>query len=305
MNIGKGHSFGKVIVIGEHSVVYGHGALVLPFPAARVDVTITSTQGPLLIKSSHFSGLFFEEGAPISGIQGLAKQFFNDYKLSSDNLFIDVSSTIPTRRGLGSSAAIAKALTVALFDYFKLDLTTDILIKYISISELIYHVRPSGIDMNCVVYERPLWYQKGSFTYIEEVPSFKIVVADTGKPSQTKVSVSMVAKNYVSNINNTVENIEELGLLAKQFYGISNTNELTNLGFLFNKAQSTLRSLGVSDQIVEELCTVANTNGALGSKLTGGGQGGCMIAICDNEQNAKQVEKALLKAGASKTWIIQ
>jgi len=96
--------------------------------------------------------------------------------------------------------------------------------------------------------------------------------------------------------------IEKLGLLANEARDAMNNNDVESLGEILNQAQENLRKLTVSDNSIEELVDIALENGALGSKLTGGGRGGCVIALAKTKKTAKEIEKAYRQIGKD-VWV--
>src|SRR5699024_10355250 len=74
------------------------------------------------------------------------------------------------------------------------------------------------------------------------------------------------------------------------------------LGFVLNEAQKELEAIGVSNASLNRLIYFARQEGALGAKLTGGGNGGCIIALAKNEVHAKQLGEKLKQIGAAALW---
>lgn len=296
---------GKIILIGEHSVVYQHGAIVAPFTQAKVVVTVEEWTGDIVIESSYHTGLFFEENAPIEGLQALLRAFLTKYRLPECNLKFTITSNMLSRRGLGSSAAVAKAFVEALFILINQPYTRDDLVEFIQISELVYHAKPSGIDMNAVLSDDLLWYQAGKFTPLKPTFPLYLVVADTGKASQTKLSVSEVADKVKNNDQIVKDAIEYLGTLASLARKELEGGDIYSFALYLKEAQSQLELIGVSSPELEKLIALAEDNEALAAKLTGGGQGGCMFALFDEFNKCDKFVKMLNEQGVSHTWIMK
>lgn len=305
LNITSAKAIGKIILIGEHSVVYGQPAIAIPFPSAKIETKISKTNSKIMIDSASYKGELSKAPKSLLGLTSVIKAVLIELNKPLEGLNIEILSTIPSQRGMGSSAAVAAATIRALYKFFEVDLDQKTLSKFTNYSEKIYHGNPSGIDTAIVVEEKPLYYVKGQplqeFQY--SLDGY-LIVSDTGEKGQTKFAVSKV-KSFIDNNKvqgkQIVEKLGKLSILAKE--SISN-NQVLELATIMNQAQALLRSLGVSNEAIENLVKVSLDNGALASKLTGGGLGGCVITLCANKETAQKVEKALLDNGASETWIM-
>jgi len=143
MSIGTGIATGKIILMGEHSVVYGEPAIAFPFAGAKVQVEITANETNTLI-SSYYHGLLEEVPSHLKNVKDLLHRLQQDFHTGP--FATSIVSTIPSERGMGSSAAVAVALTRAFFDWIKKDFTKDELMTYVNFSEKIDNGNPSGID---------------------------------------------------------------------------------------------------------------------------------------------------------------
>ena len=129
-----------------------------------------------------------------------------------------------------------------------------------------------------------------------------LVIADTGIPGQTKIAVSSVAKHLADQPEQTTASIEAIGQATVFAAKALAEDDLLALGTQMNQAQVQLQALGVSNAALDELIHTAKRHGALGAKLTGSGQGGCMIALAQTATQAGQIRQALTQAGATATW---
>lgn len=302
---GQGESSGKIILMGEHAVIYGEPAIAFPFYKTKVTASfeelIDLTKDQLV--SSYYMGGLSKTPHALKNIKVLLTTLKKDYPFK-EKIQLTIKSTIPSERGMGSSAAVATAITRAYFDFLDIPLSRDNLLKYVQISEKITHGNPSGIDAAATSSLEPIYFTKEHFFdyFSLNIDAF-LIIADTGIKGQTRETVKDVANLFKKNQQKTRQKIQQLGYLTKQakIAIIENTSE--KLAQTMNEAQQILQKLTVSNEFLDHLIQTALDAGAIGAKLTGGGRGGCMIALAQTKMTANEINKALLKAGAVKTWI--
>jgi mevalonate kinase len=166
-------------------------------------------------------------------------------------------------------------------------------ISLVHIAETHAHGNPSGIDMVAESSECPIWFQKGKepVSLQARVP-LHIVVADTGRVGDTHAAVAKVKKRYLlgeSKVQKSLNEIEEIANAAREALL---QGDIHLLGKLLNRNQEELIALGVSDDGLNLLIETARNAGALGAKLTGGGLGGCMMALAGCLEEAKAISSA-------------
>lgn len=299
-----GNSIGKIILIGEHSVVYGQPAIAVPFSGVSMETVITSSDAETNLDCFEYDGLLYAAPENYFGLTSLIKKVVDSFKKDLFGFDIKINSSIPVERGMGSSAAVAAATVRALYNYFGEQLTDEKLVELVNFSEKIVHGNPSGIDTAIVVYEKPLYYIKGKTleNYHYDVDAF-LLVADTGELGMTKYAVQKV-REYVDTHEDGSVMISELGTLTDEAKEYLLNNDIKKLAQSMNSAQEKLFKLGVSNETNELLIKTAKDNGALASKITGGGLGGCVIALCSDEQSAEAIASSLKQAGAHQTWVM-
>lgn len=297
-------AIGKIILIGEHAVVYGEPSIAIPFPGVSIKTTICETIGPVILECYYYRGRLSDSPKAVLGLKKVIEGVTESFNEKLENFSIHIASTIPPARGMGSSAAVAISTIRALYEFFNRTLTENELLKWAHESEKVVHGSPSGIDAAVVGGERPLYYRKGM-----PFVSFKInldaylVVGDTGREGQTREAVEGVRQFIESKPDEGMELIKELGNLTRLARKSIEDKDAEKLGKAMFKAHIILDKLGVSNDKLNFLVSKALDCGALGAKLTGGGRGGCMIALADDRKKANYISQCLLSSGAKNTWI--
>lgn len=300
--IGTAH--GKLILIGEHAVVYNEPAIAFPFPAAPVEVKIEKITGQSVLTSTYFQGLLQNIPEALNNLSMLIHTVCQDLNQSVNGLHINISSKIPPERGMGSSAAVATAMTRALYSLFERELAVTQLLTYVDVSEKIAHGNPSGLDARVTSSNSPIYFKRGShFKPLDLNLEGYLIAADTGFKGQTRQAVEDVARQMQDNPESTKNAIQAIGQLSKRAKTAVETNQIEQLGSLLTEAHLYLKQLQVSSIQLDQLVDTALASNALGAKLTGGGRGGCMIALAKTKKQAEEIASDLRKNGAAQTWI--
>ena len=304
-NYGQGESNGKIILMGEHAVVYGEPAIAFPFQAAKVVASLNehiTSSGDQLV-SSYYTGILRDAQHSLKNIKPLVFNLKKELQIEQ-SLELTIHSTIPAERGMGSSAAVATAVTRAFYDYLEQPLSREQLLTNVQISEKIAHGNPSGIDAAATSSLEPIYFVKGHpFDYFSLNIDAFLIVADTGIKGQTRAVVKDVAHLFEKDQQKVGQKIQQLGYLTRQAKKAIVKNNPEHLAQAMNEAQLILKNLTISNDFLDVLIETARDSGALGAKLTGGGRGGCMIALAQTKTKAQEISEALLQAGAAATWI--
>lgn len=299
-----GMASGKIILMGEHAVVYGQPAIAMPFSAVGIRATVTQEGQALSVSCAFYQGLVHEMPKIWESLKHAIR--FSLYRIGAPTdpaIHIDIDSTIPAERGMGSSAAVAVAIARALFAFYQKELTDQELWDIVQSSEKIAHGNPSGVDAATTSGKQPVFFIKDKTIQPLEINvDAYLVVGDSGKTGHTLEAVQDVALLCQRN-QESKRWIEELGKLTRSAKELLSSGQTNILGQIMNQAHSLLQKLTVSDDILDQMVIVAREQGALGAKLTGGGRGGCMIALAENQSQAQDIAQALEDAGARQTWI--
>lgn len=309
---GSGRAHAKVILIGEHTVVYGLPAVAMPLRDLTVDVVVTPTnaaraaQRPLLRVDS--SGITLDKrctGAetacdPIAAVTAAS---LRRWGRAGDSVEVRVRSRIPPARGLGSSAAIAAATVRAIADLHRATPDGRALYELVQIGENMSHGRASGVDAVTVTASGPIRFKAGDIQPIATPVDAVFVLADTGVAGRTDHAVATVRTALHRDRTLARRVLARAGRLTESAVQDLATGRMRGLGASMNEFQTLLCELGVSTPGIDRLTAVARRTGAYGAKLTGGGLGGCVIALADAD-SAADVGAALLAAGAQRTWLV-
>ena len=314
----KSSAPGKIILFGEHAVVYGRPALAVPVTQVHADVELSASSrtgiwiyAPSINLHAELNRLPSDH--PIASV--IHNFLFLSRVSSFPNLEIKIDSTIPVASGLGSGAAVTVALTRALSAHLNYEMTDEEVNAFTYEIEKLYHGTPSGIDNTVITYARPVYFIKhpaspfkrgvgGEVKTFQVGKPFTIVIADTGISAPTKESVGDVRKLWEADKQKWERVFDQVGGIVKQARDAIESGKWEMLGDLMNQNHRLLQEMAVSSPELDRLVESARTAGALGAKLSGGGRGGNMIALVRPE-NAENVTSALRKADAKNTILTQ
>jgi len=291
----------KIIVFGEHSVVYGKPAIAVPVSSLRAYVSVTPSEGGLRLQALDvFDSL--ETETVQAALTLTARLVLEQIHVPEPDVTLSIRSQIPVASGLGSGAAVATALARALLATVRHPLPTHDLNRIVYEVEKLHHGTPSGIDNTVIVYESPVYFVRGqAIETLAITRPFMLLIADTGISASTKIAVGDVRKLYDSNPAQYGAVFEKIGNIVREAKTAIESGSVEILGRLMNANHELLQTLTVSAPELDRLVQVAVSSGAEGAKLSGGGRGGNLIALV-TPQTAEQVRYALLQAGANRVF---
>jgi len=308
LSIVKASAPGKIILFGEHAVVYNRPALAVPVNQVQVDVEVLDSDSPGIFIDAPMVDLHGELSTlqPDHPIGSVILKLFQLLDISSPpSAKVNITSTIPVAAGLGSGAAVSVALIRALSAYFNRPMTDEQVNDLVFEIEKLHHGTPSGIDNTVITFNKPVYFVKGQpIETFKTGKPFTIVIGDTGVPAPTKESVGDVRRLWLQDsvtFENIFNEIAQISLIARRSIE-SGKPEL--LGELMNQNHELLQQLTVSSPELDNLVETARNAGAHGAKLSGGGRGGNMIALVEKE-TAEKVANALISAGAKRTIVTE
>ncbi len=311
---------GKIILFGEHAVVYGQPALAVPVTQVRAKADVSDSPRPGTWIHAPDIGLHEELSrlAPGHPLSAAIRSVFSALASPSPSppaggggeggLSITITSTIPVASGLGSGAAVSVALIRALSAHLGRPLPDEWVSALTYEVEKIHHGTPSGIDNTVVTYARPVYFVRGRGgepPTIEVFPiarSFTIVIGDTGLPAPTKEAVADVRCLWEADRERMERLFAAIGSIVRAARQAIEGGYPERLGPLMDENHALLQEMTVSSAELDRLVEAAREAGALGAKLSGGGRGGNMIALVE-EARARIVADALRAAGARRVII--
>lgn len=300
---------GKLILCGEHAVVYGQPAIALPLADIRAYAQVTAglPGSGLRLSAPDLDRTWIVVANSEDPLGELALATLHALNIRDTDLTLTVSATIPIASGMGSGAAVATAIVRALAEWAGQPLAPAEVSALVYTSEQRYHGTPSGIDNTVIAYEQPLWFVRRTTAEQQIVADiepitiaqpFTLVIGDTGIRSATHLPVGDVRRRWQANPRYYEDLFIQVGELSRAARVALATGDLARLGPLLNANQTLLEMIGVSSPELERLIAAARAAGAIGAKLSGAGWGGVMLALTDSPDSRSAVTMALRKAGA-------
>lgn len=311
---GRASAPAKIILFGEHFVVYGNPAILASINR-RITVEVkkgreaggSEGSSRVTIRSEIGSGEF--DGSTFRLIDGgqnaratlepiyfAARQALVARRQQA-GLEIDIKSDIPYGVGLGSSAASLAATIAAVEDMLGKPDRKKICESAIE-AERIIHKNSSGADCFVSVYGGLIHYSKGEgFKKIEAKAKLFMVIGDTGIKHNTGELVSSVRRLKEANQMAFSGLMAQSKDICNQALNALNSGNVDHLGMLMNENQLLLERLGVSHEKTDELIDVARRSGAIGTKITGAGGGGAIIALAESKADSERIAAGIKEAG--------
>ncbi len=296
---------GKIILFGEHAVVYGRPALAVPVTQVQATATVHPTQDGIWISAPqiHLRARLSDLG-PEQPLAAAVYQALNRLGITHPPaLEVHIESDIPVAAGLGSGAAVSVAILRALSSFLGQPFDDETVNALAYEIEKLHHGTPSGIDNTVVTYRQPVYFVKGQAAERLRVGApFTIVIGDSGIPAPTRESVRAVRQLWESDPARWNRVFDSIGDLVQSARRAIENGEIAALGPLMDSNHALLRELTVSSPELDRLVEAARAGGAWGAKLSGGGRGGNIIALVPPEKQGI-VQQALQQAGATRVII--
>ncbi|MDC3254118.1 mevalonate kinase [Nitrosopumilus sp.] len=283
----------KVILFGEHFVVYGVKAILCSINK-RITVTAEKISERKISISSEIGKLILEPDKSILEINSPLKPFYYLANKAIENedtgIHIEIDSEIPLGAGLGSSSACCVAGAAAIFKLFRKISKEEILELAIEAERTIFE-NTSGADCTVCTYGGIMEYEKNSgFKKIEDEPNYQLIIANSNIEHSTQSMVSKVKefKNKNKEEFFKLSNLESK--LVEDVLKLVKENKIEKIGEKMNQNQKYLETLGISNNQLREMIKIGQES-SFGAKITGSGGGGCVFALTDESDLQNTLKK--------------
>lgn len=300
---------GKIILLGEHAVVYDRPAIAIPVHQVQVKVSATADirapggrvriEAPEIRLNADLADL--PDDHPLAlAIHGTLQAVGVERPPA---LTLRIRSSVPVAAGLGSGAAVSVALIRALSAFLGDPLDDEQVNTLAYRVEQRLHGTPSGIDNTVITYARPIFFQRSTgFEPLAVRAPLTFLIADTGVKSPTREAVAAVRRDWEREPRRSEALFDQIGAIVRQARSVLEQGQEETLAILMNANHRALQELDVSSPELDSLVKAALQAGAWGAKLSGGGRGGNMVALVDPAR-AEQIAEALHTTGAVRTII--
>jgi mevalonate kinase len=303
------HAPGKVILFGEHAVVYGRPAIAVPVTEVQAQACVEAGaggQGVVVMAPDLDRRLVVREAPADDPLAQIVRLTLLAMGQEPDpDLTITITSTVPIARGMGSGAAVSTAIVRALAlhsnHWFPSRAISDLVYQ----AEVFYHGTPSGIDNTVVAFEKPVYFVKDVGWEIFWVGKpFLLAIADTGIESSTREVVGDLRHRTQAEPARYQSLFDRAGEIAVTARSAIEQGQLETMAELMNENHALLQEMGVSCPELDRLVAAAREGGATGAKLSGAGWGGNIIALV-TPQTQGRVDMMVRLAGATNVIITE
>jgi mevalonate kinase len=289
----KASAPGKVILFGEHFVVYGVKAILCSINK-RVTVTAEKIKEDKILVKSNIGNLELEANKNISEINSPLKPFYylanKIIQNKNTGIIITVESEIPLGVGLGSSSACCVAGAAAISRLFSNTTKDEILELAIEAEKTIFQ-NTSGADCTVCTFGGIMEYDKeNGFSKINSEPDFHLVIANSNIEHSTEVIVKDVKSFKENNEDEFSKLCKEETKLIEDVLELLKENKIKELGEKVNQNQKYLETIGISNQKIREMIQIG-IKSSYGVKITGAGGGGCVFALTDDTNLNKTINQ--------------
>ena len=301
--MGRGSGFGKTILFGEHFVVHGVPGIASAVDSAA-DAEVKKGAKGISVTDERTGAKGYAEKKKLQQLESI-ERMLKAMNMNPQQVAIDIwlGGNLPGFSGLGASAASSVAIARAIAEEFDMNLSNEKINEVAYEAEKAYAGNPSGIDNTAATFGGLIWFKKslsGGSNTIEQLgirEPVEIVIGNTGIVANTKAMVAGVGERKKQNpekynvIFKLAEDLAHKGRKALEEF------DLKQVGELMNENHRLLQEIEVSCKELDYLVDLARKQGAFGAKMTGGGGGGCMLALTPGKDLQEKVASAIENEG--------
>jgi len=271
---------GKIILFGEHAVVYGYSAVSTAISKRmKACCSVNTSISPEVRVNFHDKVVSFnpndEKIDNNKPVYRMIHSAFHGKVSKNISINIDITEEFPSGNGLGSSASLCSVIAAAVDRICGKDLDYDDLFLKATSLEKFFHGNPSGIDPATVIYGNGIHMKNRKVNRIS-LPSIPMLIVDTGRIHATSEAVMHVKSLNTQYPSVFSKMLETMGSITDTFLNLSKEDQIKSIPSLFPAANSLLCGFGLN--CVESDCIdrIAKSNG-LFSKISGAGMGGIVL----------------------------
>lgn len=301
--MGYGSGFGKTILFGEHFVVHGVPGIASAIDSAT-EAKVKKAKNGININDERTGAKGYAEKKKLQQIESIDRML-TALNLDPERVSMDiwVGGNLPGFSGLGASAASSVAIARAISEEYDLDLNDEKINDVAYEAEKAYAGNPSGIDNTAATFGGLIWFKKNLGAGTNEIEQLsirnpvEIVIANSGVVANTKAMVEGVGERKKQDPNKYNELFSEAKDLVYDGRKALENFDLKKVGLLMNENHTLLQMIEVSSKELDYLVELARKNGSFGAKMTGGGGGGCILALTPGNDLQEKVASAIKKEG--------
>ena len=301
--MGRGSGFGKTILFGEHFVVHGVPGIASAVDSAAEATVKKATKG-INVTDKRTGAKGYAEKKKLQQLESI-ERMLKAMNMDPQNVAIDIwlGGNLPGFSGLGASAASSVAIARAIAEEFDIYLSDEKINEVAYEAEKAYAGNPSGIDNTAATFGGLIWFKRnfsGDSNTIEQLnirEPVEIVIGNTGIVANTKAMVVGVGERKK-------QNPEKYNVIFKQAEDLAHKGrkaleelDLQKVGELMNENHRLLQEIEVSCKELDYLVDLTREKGAFGAKMTGGGGGGCILALTPGKELQETVASAIENEG--------
>lgn len=286
----------KIILFGEHFVLYNQPAILASInKRIKIDSRIVlENKNIIRIETNDFG----KKTYPLSILKNTNQNRYNDFfypiiyilkkilqeSEKTEGIEIKIESEIPYGVGLGSSAALSVAAVAAIYGLINRHSKKKEILELAIETEKIIHRNSSGADCVISTYGGLMYYQKNSnVRQLKYSKKLNFIITNTGLKHSTGELVSIVERFRQNNFATFIELSNNVTNICNNAIEALKEGNTLKLGKLMNENQTLLEQIGVSNKEINKIIETSLNYGAIGSKLTGAGGGGCILSIIHQE----------------------